>query len=123
MTIEFGNWRLVEKDARNWELFEYKIIRETHLSKASGTAGEYSWSTTGRFYSYNTFRNALCYAVDVELKRNKPSEVFDITQALELYDKILKDFAQNFPHLNQTKTEVSQQPITIGLEPKTKKRG
>jgi hypothetical protein len=80
--IVFGNWKLVPRDKLNWELYH---LRASGRGFGDGTA---RWASEGRFYSWNTFPNALMYAADREVKDGTAEAARDIRAALDEYDRI-----------------------------------
>lgn len=83
--IKFGEWMLVPIDERNWELCHW------HVAKATGRHSggtEPQWNRLGRYYSYNTFGNALLYAVDCEMKDECAETVMELDAALDRYERI-----------------------------------
>lgn len=92
MTIEFGNWRLVPVDRRNWELCHL------HVSEARGRHGggtEPTWHRLGRFYQHNTLAEALRYAVSRELMERNGDEATLIWDALHEYERIERGLAES----------------------------
>jgi len=93
--ITFGRWKLVPVDDRNWELCQWRETADTASARKAGTVGEAKWHRLGRFYSWNTFRNALMYAADVEMKERCFDAECDIRQALRDYDGIVQTMADD----------------------------
>lgn len=81
--IRFGDWELRPRDPLNWELF--------HLRASSHGYGDGSprWVTTGRYYSWNTFANALGFAADCELKAKASRTAMGLHEAIEEYRGIV----------------------------------
>lgn len=71
--ITFGRWKLRPMDALNWELCEMR---------------DGKWRPCHKYYSWNTFGNALMYAADVELKEGTAEAAKDIHDALGEYSAI-----------------------------------
>lgn len=82
MTIEFGRWRLVPVDRLNWEPCHW------HAATRGKNEGVEQWNRLGRFYSWNTFGNALMFAADCELKDGTAEAARDIRAALAEYRAI-----------------------------------
>ena len=82
MIIEFGRWRLVPVDKLNWELCHW------HAATRGKNEGVEQWNRLGRFYSWNTFGNALMFAADCELKDGTAEDARDIHAALAEYRAI-----------------------------------
>lgn len=80
--ITFGNWKLVPLDSLNWELCHL------HASSRGKNEGVRQWHRLGRYYSWNTFPNALMYAADRELKDGTAEAARDIHAALAEYKRI-----------------------------------
>lgn len=74
-------WKLHRLDGLNWE-----------LCSRSGE-GEH-WRPFGRYYSYNTFDNALRFVADRELGDECAREAMDVEKALDRYEAILGDMAE-----------------------------
>lgn len=88
MTIEFGDWRLVPVDSRNWELCH------RHVTTRGKNVGKEQWHHLGRYYQYNTIPAALEFAADEEMKAKRHGEVVRIEDALREYERILGEFRQ-----------------------------
>lgn len=71
--ITFGRWKLYPLDTLNWELCEMR---------------DGKWRPCHRYYSWNTFPNALMFAADCELKDGTAEAARDIHAALGEYDRI-----------------------------------
>lgn len=84
MIIEFGRWRLVPVDKLNWELCH------RHATTRGKNEGTEQWHRLGRYYSYNTFANALVFAADQELRGEDGTAdaARSIEDALAEYDRI-----------------------------------
>jgi len=92
--VEFGDWRLVPVDARNWELCHRHV---TSKGKDEGVA---KWHRLGRYYSHNTLHEALRYAVSRELMLHREDEAMVIWDALKEYERITRQLvnaAQELP--------------------------
>jgi hypothetical protein len=90
MIIEFGRWRLVPVDKLNWELCHW------HAATRGKNEGVEQWNRLGRFYSWNTFGNALMFAADCELKERHGAEVAEIRDALAELRQTLHAFEVSF---------------------------
>ena len=92
MIIEFGRWRLVPVDKLNWELCHW------HAATRGKNEGVEQWNRLGRFYSWNTFGNALMFAADCELKDGTAEAARDIHAVLAEYraitDALMADMAR-----------------------------
>lgn len=86
--IEFGDWRLVPLDSRNWELCHRHVARATGKNKGGS---EPTWHRLGRFYQYNTIGEALRYATDCELMELRGAEAECIWEALREYERITRE--------------------------------
>ena len=86
--IVFGDWKLYPLDDRNWELCHRHAASDTMSARRAGTVGEVKWHRLGRFYSWNTFANALGYTIDRELKDGTVEAARDIHAALTEYREI-----------------------------------
>lgn len=84
--IMFGDWKLFPVDSINWELCH------RHVVTRGNDAGTVKWVRLGRFYSWNTFKNALIYAADYELKEGSRETGIDISGALDKYLVITEKF-------------------------------
>lgn len=82
MTIEFGEWRLVPCDTRNWELCH------RHATSRGKNEGEVRWHRLGRYYQHNTLDEALRYAASQELMQRNRDEAESIWEALREYERI-----------------------------------
>ena len=91
--IRFGDWMLVPLDECNWELCHWHVAKATGRNKG-GT--EQQWNRCGRYYSYNTFQNAVLYAADVEMKTRCEGRVVDLHDALKEWKLILDGFVEDF---------------------------
>jgi hypothetical protein len=80
--ITFGRWKLFPVDANNWELCHW------HVATRGKNKGVEQWNRLGRYYSYNTFGNALLYAVDCEMKDECAEAVMELDAALDRYERI-----------------------------------
>lgn len=89
MTIEFGAWRLVPVDARNWELVHYGTVTGRGANRGGGAP---RWRRLGRYYSQSTLPNALEFAADCELRERRDGEVAEIREALAELREILHAF-------------------------------
>ena len=90
MVMEFGSWRLVPVDRRNWELCHLHVGKARGRHKA-GT--EPTWHRMGRFYQYNTLAEAFRYAASCELMDRGKDEASGISDALREYERITNEFA------------------------------
>ena len=88
--IVFGEWKLIPLDDRNWELCHRHATGETARTRAAGTTGAVKWHRLGRYYSYNTFGNALLYAADCELKDGCDGAAAELYAALDRYEHIVE---------------------------------
>ena len=84
--IVFGDWKLFPVDSINWELCH------RHEVSRGKNAGTVKWVRLGRFYSWNTFKNALMYAADYELREGSRETATDIGGALNKYLDITEKF-------------------------------
>ena len=91
--IVFGDWKLCPLDDRNWELCHRHAVADTTTARRAGTVGEVKWHRLGRFYSWNTFANALGYAADCELKAGCKDAAMGLDDALDRYEEIVGHMA------------------------------
>ena len=91
--IVFGDWKLFPLDDRNWELCHRHAVADTTTARRAGTVGEVKWHRLGRFYSWNTFANALGYAADCELKEGCKDAAMGLDDALDRYEEIVGHMA------------------------------
>lgn len=96
MTIEFGDWRLVPLDARNWELCH------RHATSRGANKGDVRWHRLGRYYQYNTIGEAMRYAASVELMERRKDEAEGIWEALREYERILDSHQDGLRNLSET---------------------
>lgn len=86
--VVFGDWKLVPLDKLNWELCHRHEMPDNEKTRRAGTAGTLRWVKLGRYYSYNTFGNALRYIADVELKADVKDTTLELSEALDRYEAI-----------------------------------
>ena len=84
MTIEFGDWRLLPGGGDNWEL------AHKHAAKSGKYKGQVRWIRLGRFYQYDTFANAVEYAIDCDLRDGL--DVVPLEEFLEHYRTMIAAF-------------------------------
>lgn len=87
MIVEFGDWRLVPCEYANWEL------AHKHANKKGRNVGKVQWNRLGRFYQYNTFANAIEYAIDCDLREGK--DVTTLADFLAQYRATVAEFKQS----------------------------
>ena len=93
MVIEFGSWRLVPVDRRNWELCRYESVTGRGAHRAGDAP---RWRRLGRYYSQSTLPLALEFAADCELKERNDGAVAEIRDALAELRDILHGFETSF---------------------------
>lgn len=86
MTLQFGDWKLVPVDARNFELCH------RHVTKSGKNKGQVSWHRLGRYYSMASLNRALLYASSAEMSERDGGTSVDIHMALERWQAILDGF-------------------------------
>lgn len=79
------DWKLVPLDARNWELC-HRHVGQARGRNDAGT--EPRWFRCGRFYSYNTIGQALCYVADETMKAKARDQTIALADALAEYGRI-----------------------------------
>ena len=105
MIIEFGAWRLVPVDARNWELCHL------HVTSKGKNAGERRWHHLGRFYQYNTIGNALWYAATMELADHDDVAVMETREALSEFERIANNLMRDAEKCVQKLVETRSGPL------------
>ena len=88
--VQFGNWKLVPRDLRSWELFRFRKVE----SKGTESKSSVKWCTEGRYFDYTGIGHAIQYAADQEIKDKCRDKAMPISEALAEYERITKEFLE-----------------------------
>lgn len=89
------DWKLLPVDTRNWELCHRHAVGDNVKARTAGTVGQTRWHRCGRYYSHNTFVDAITYVADVELKRKVTATELGLLDALAAYRDIVEGIADS----------------------------
>lgn len=68
-------WKVVRQDALNWQVYQWREIKETHKTTR---AGEFDWVGTGHYFGQ--LSPALRWIADEQI--NDSGEQYDLMQAV-----------------------------------------
>lgn len=93
--IQFGEWRLVPYDERNWALEHREAVQDGPRLKDKSRVGQLEWRRTGNYFQ--TLECALRFVVDRELRErhSKGNYVATLKKAIAEIEDIYAKYAES----------------------------